>query len=269
MAPRNKKRIKNPRAAKIYVMSKLRYRLRYRNCATFQPNLHKQKCDRMKNTKFDGLLFDLDGTLIDSSQVIDRAWGAFASKYGFAVDDILPKIQGKPAHESIAILRPTASRNDIAQDTKWLEEIESSDIEGVIALPGAVDLLNSLNNQQIPWAIVTSGTLPVATARINAARLPFPAVLVTPEQVKRGKPDPEPYILGATKLGLDVKKCVVFEDAPAGIQSGHQAGAKTVGLLTQFSALALQEKYADICITTLMEVTISSDGKQKMLSIKQ
>lgn len=221
----------------------------------------------MNKIKFDGLLFDLDGTLVDSSEVIDRAWGAFAKKYQFSIDEILPTIQGKPAHESISLLRPTASRNDIAQDTKWLEEMEANDTEGVIALPGSVDLLNSLNNQHIPWAIVTSGTLPVATARINAAKLPFPTVLVTPEQVERGKPDPEPYILGATKLGLDVKKCVVFEDAPAGIESGNRAGAKTVGILTQFSALELQEKNADVCIKTLLEVTVSYDGNQKMLSI--
>jgi len=126
----------------------------------------------MINSKFDGLLFDLDGTLIDSSEVIHRAWSAFALKYRFSADEILPTVQGKPAHESISILRPAASKNDIAEDAKWLELMEASDTEGVIALPGAVGFLNSLDNQNIPWAIVTSGTLPVATARIRAANLP-------------------------------------------------------------------------------------------------
>lgn len=218
---------------------------------------------------FKGLLFDLDGTLIDSSEVIHRAWSAFALKYRIPTDVLLPAIQGKPARESISAFRPTASKHDITEDTRWLEMMESTDTEGVIALPGSIDFLNSLNDQRIPWAIVTSGTLPVASARIKAANLPLPNHLVTPEQVKRGKPDPEPYVLGASKLGLDTKHCIVFEDAPAGIESGSRAGAKTVGILTQFSALELQEKNADVCITTLNEISISSDGIQNTLSVRK
>lgn len=232
-----------------------------------QRPLINKKTSVMTDLYFDGLLFDLDGTLVDSSEVIGRAWGAFALKYQIAIDEILPAIQGKPTHESISTLRPTASKNDIEQDTKRLETMEANDTDGVVALPGAVELLNSLNRKHIPWAIVTSGTLPVATARIKVANLPFPKVLVTPEQVKQGKPDPEPYILGANNLGLDVKKCVVFEDAPAGIESGNRAGAKTVGVLTQFSRLELLEKNVDVCIANLQEVDISYNGSQAVLSI--
>lgn len=221
----------------------------------------------MINIEFEGLLFDLDGTLIDSSEAIHRAWSGFALKYQIPAEVLLPAVQGKPASESIAAFRPTASKQDIAEDTKWLEMMESADTEGVIALPGSIDLLNSLNDKRIPWAIVTSGTLPVASARIKAANLPFPNHLVTPEQVKRGKPDPEPYVLGASKLGLHASNCIVFEDAPAGIESGNRAGAKTVGILTQFSALELQKKNADACIPTLQEISISHDGDQKLLSI--
>jgi len=221
----------------------------------------------MKTINFDGLLFDLDGTLVDSSKAIDRAWSAFALKYQFKADDILPLVQGKPAHESISALRPTASKKDIEQDTKWLEKMEANDTEGVIALPGAVELLKTLNKHTVPWAIVTSGTLPVATARIRTANLPFPNILVTPEQVNRGKPNPEPYALAAAKLGLNIKNCVVFEDAPAGIESGRRAGAKTIGILTQFSALELSDKNVDLCIATLQEVSVSIDGTQPILSI--
>ncbi|EGU60137.1 putative phosphatase [Vibrio nigripulchritudo ATCC 27043] len=106
--------------------------------------------------------------------------------------------------------------------------MESNDTRGVVALPGAIEFLNILNNQSVPWAIVTSGTLPVATARIKAANLPFPKVLITPEQVSQGKPNPEPYILGAEKLNVNVHKCIVFEDAPAGVKLGVLAGAKAV-----------------------------------------
>lgn len=220
------------------------------------------------NIDFSGLLFDLDGTLIDSSEVIVRAWSAFALKYHLAIDEVLPAIQGKPAGESISTLRPDASEADISRDMQWLETMESKDTEGVIALPGTVDLLNRLKRQSIPWAIVTSGTLPVATARIKKARLPFPTVLVTPEQVDKGKPNPEPYILGASKLGLDANTCIVFEDAPAGIESGSRAGAKTIGMLTQFSDTELREKGADICIATMLEVSIAKDGNQQVLSIR-
>ncbi len=218
--------------------------------------------------KFDGLLFDLDGTLLDSSEVIARAWAAFAHKYHLDIRKILPSIQGKPAREAIETLRPGASYNEVSQDADWLEQMETNDTDGVIALPGAADILNTLNNAGIPWAIVTSGTLPVATARIKAAALPFPKVLITPEQVSRGKPDPEPYILGAQKLGMDVKKCIVFEDAPAGIQSGSAAGAATVGILTQFDESQLLASNATVCIQNLLAVSYSADNNQHLLVIQ-
>lgn len=209
----------------------------------------------------------MDGTLLDSSEAIGRCWGNFASRYQLEFDEFIPLIQGKPAHESIAMLRPTASQSDIENDSKWFEMLEASDTQGVVAYPGAIDLLNNLNRQHIPWAIVTSGTLPVATARIRAANLPFPKILVTPENVKRGKPDPEPYVFGARTLGLDINRCIVFEDAPAGIESGNRAGAKTVGILSQFSKSALLEKNADLIINTLLDVSISFDKSENILSV--
>lgn len=220
----------------------------------------------MNTIHFEGLLFDLDGTLIDSSEAIDRCWGAFASKYQISIDELLPAVQGKPAGESISAFRPNASDKELREDTVWLERMEADDTDGVIALPGSIALLNKLNDQSISWAIVTSGLLPVATARIHAARLPFPAHLVTPELIKRGKPDPEPYLLGAKKLGLEISNCVVFEDAPAGIESGHRAGAKTVGVLTQFSESDLKAKNADVCIATLEKMSITTDGSRKVIT---
>lgn len=223
----------------------------------------------MIKLEFDALLFDLDGTLVDSSEVIHRAWSTFALKYQIDVDEMLRAIQGKPAQESIASLRPTASRDEVVQDAKWLETMESEDTDGVIALPGSVELLNNLNAQSIPWAIVTSGTVPVATARIQAVNLPLPSVLVTPERVDRGKPDPEPYLLAASQLGVDASRCIVFEDAPAGIESGNRAGAKTVGVLTQFTSAELHEKEADFCVSTLQEVSISIEENRQILSIRE
>ncbi|ENM5727994.1 HAD-IA family hydrolase [Vibrio mimicus] len=208
---------------------------------------------------FRGLLFDLDGTLVDSSEVITRAWEAFGLKYNVDADIILPTVQGKPTYEAIKALRPEASHEDVTSDALWLEAMEAKDTEGVIALPGSLKLLNALNDMNIPWAIVTSGTLPVATARIKAANLPFPQVLVTPELISKGKPDPEPYLLGASKLGLEATDCIVFEDAPAGVISGVSAGSKVIGILSQFDKSILFENKATVCVSSLSEVSLLSD----------
>jgi len=218
---------------------------------------------------FAGLLFDLDGTLVDSSEAISRAWAVFAHKYEIDADEFLPSIQGKPASETVALLRPGASALDIKEDCKWLETMETKDTDGVVALPGAGELLNALKNRNIPWAIVTSGTLPVATARIKAADLPLPKVLVTPELVSQGKPAPDSYLLGASQLGLNIENCIVFEDAPAGVISGVQAGAKVVGMLTQFKASELLAQKADICISSLLHVSFSFDGDISIVSINE
>ncbi len=216
---------------------------------------------------FKGLLFDLDGTLVDSSEVITRAWEAFALKYKIDVDIILPTVQGKPTNEAIKALRPDASDDEIYHDTKWLEAMEAQDTAGVIALPGSAELLDTLNKSNIPWAIVTSGTLPVATARIKATNLPFPTVLVTPELLSQGKPAPEAYLLGAEKLGLEAKECIVFEDAPAGVMSGVAAGANVVGILTQFDKSVLLGEKATVCISSLLQVSISFCGDETVLSV--
>ena len=216
---------------------------------------------------FKGLLFDLDGTLVDSNDVITRAWEAFAQKYHFNIGDILSAVQGKPTHEAIKALRPDASDDDVLHDTDWLEGLGAQDTAGVIALPGTVEFLNALNNRNIPWAIVTSGTLPVATARIKAANLPFPKVLVTPALISQGKPEPEPYLLGAELLGLDAKDCIVFEDAPAGVTSGVAAGARVIGILTQFDEGVLLTEKADVCISSLLQVNVSFCGDELVLSV--
>lgn len=216
--------------------------------------------------EFQGLLFDLDGTLIDSSEVIDRAWAAFANKHSLDREKVMHVIHGKPAGESIKALCPDATANDIANDTRWLEQMESEDTEGVIALAGSIEFLNTLNDNHVPWAIVTSGTIPVATARITAAGLPKPSILITPELVSQGKPDPEPYLLGAKQLGLDATECVVFEDAVAGVRSGVAAGAKVIGILTLFDRDELLAANATECVANLASVHLSVSSREKSLS---
>ncbi|WP_340607772.1 sugar phosphatase [Xenorhabdus bharatensis] len=175
-----------------------------------------------------GFLFDLDGTLIDSLPAVERAWIKFADKLGIDHDEVLNYVHGTPALLSIRHFMPDATEEEIISTFKWIEKIETEDMEGITALPGAIALIDKLNALEIPWAIVTSGTIPLASARHKEAELPEPAHWVTAESVKNGKPNPEPYLLGAQKLGLLPEECVVFEDAVAGIHAGLDAGCQVV-----------------------------------------
>ncbi len=148
-----------------------------------------------------GFLFDLDGTLVDSLPVVERSWCKWGDRFAIDHDEILSFIHGKQAITSIRHFMPGRSEEDIQAEFRFLEQIEATDIEGIVALPGALTLLSTLNEAGIPWAIVTSGSVPVAHARHRAAGLPMPEVFITAEQVKHGKPAPDAYLLGAERLG--------------------------------------------------------------------
>ncbi|MDG3086355.1 HAD-IA family hydrolase [Vibrio hannami] len=204
--------------------------------------------------QFKGLLFDLDGTLVDSNAAVDRSWMRWCERNDIDFAVASKVYHGRPAGETIKELLDGCDADKVEQEIAWLQHQESTDVEGVVALPGALDFIEKLSELNIPWAIVTSGTLPVATARIKAAKIPQPSVLITPERVSRGKPDPEPYVLGASELGFDAKDCVVFEDAPSGLISGNAAGAKTVGVLSQFKEEQLPKADAYVSAMEVVDV---------------
>ncbi|MFO6297183.1 sugar phosphatase [Rahnella selenatireducens] len=177
-----------------------------------------------------GFLFDLDGTLVDSLPAVERSWINWALSWGANPQDVLAFIHGKQAITSLRHFMEGASEEKIQEEFDKLEKIEATDTEGVTALPGAHLILSELNRMNIPWAIVTSGSMPVASARHKAANLPEPEVFITAEQVKHGKPKPDAYLLGAERLGLAPEDCVVVEDAAAGVMSGLAAGCKVIAV---------------------------------------
>lgn len=201
-----------------------------------------------------GFLFDLDGTLVNSLPVVERAWCAWADRFGIAHQEVLDFIHGKQAITSLRHFMAGKPEAEIMAEFSRLEEIEARDTDGVAALPGAVALLNHLNTLQIPWAIVTSGSIPVAHARHRAGGLPMPEVFVTAEQVQRGKPEPDPYLLGAKLLGLAPQDCVVVEDAAAGVLSGLAAHCHVIAVNVPADSPRLAE--VDLVLNRLDELTV-------------
>ena len=174
-----------------------------------------------------GILFDLDGVLVDSTPAVARCWARWAVQFGFNADEVVHRAHGRP---SIVTLRELMPKGDYEQENRKMEQWEIEDTDGVVPLPGVLDLLHGLPPQQ--WAIVTSCTRPLAEVRIRVAGLPWPKQLVTSADVQRFKPDPDPYLKGAELLRLAAADCVVVEDAPAGIRSGRAAGSRVLALRT-------------------------------------
>jgi len=150
-----------------------------------------------------GFLFDLDGTLVDSLPVVERSWCRWADRHGIDHQEVLNFIYGKQAITSLRHFLQGRSEADIQAEFTWLEQVEATDTEGITALPGALELLRHLNEAGIPWAIVTSGSVPVAHARHKAAGLPVPEVFITAERVTRGKPEPDAVNVPANSPRLD------------------------------------------------------------------
>ncbi|WP_030987183.1 HAD-IA family hydrolase [Streptomyces sp. NRRL S-1813] len=202
----------------------------------------------------DALLFDNDGTLISSLESVSRCWTRWAKEYGVTEQEFARiQLHGRPAAEIVADLLPA---DRVPEAVARIEHLEVKDVAGgVVALPGTLALLESLPAER--WAVVTSATARLAEARLDAAGIRT-KTLIAADDISRGKPDPEPFLLAAERLGVDPARCVVFEDAPAGLAAGRAAGMLTVALTTTHRA---EELSADVVVSTLAEVSAqAADG---------
>ncbi len=206
------------------------------------------------------VLFDLDGTLIDSRDRIIRLWKWWAARRGLDFEPLLDVIHGRPAVESIRLVAPQLNSED---EVAELETEEIRDMHDVRLIPGALELLASLTGA--PWAIVTSGSTRAAEARIRHVGLPRPPVLITADQIKKGKPAPDAYLLGAAQLGSSPADCIVVEDAPVGVAAAAAAGMRVVAVASTNPPESLRG--ADAVINRLSDLHVEVDATGLVLQI--
>ena len=207
--------------------------------------------DLTNTIQFDceAVIFDLDGVLVDSTACIEKHWRLWAAKHGFDPAKILSVMHGRRTVESMRLVAPHL---EVEQEAAQLEAIEAVDTEGVVEIAGAKALMEALPIGR--WAIATSGGTVMATNRLIYIGLPIPPVLITADDVSRGKPDPEPYLLAAKGLGFAPSACVVIEDAPAGIQAARAAGMRVIAVATTHAPEELVE--ADVIVERLLDLQL-------------
>lgn len=229
-----------------------------------------QECDyrNMSETvsvRGKAILFDMDGTLVDSTQVVEAAWRPWAARRNLPLNKVLSFSHGRP---TIATLEHFLPGHDHTSDLNELEHFSETQTQDILAVPGAANVLHALQARNHPWAMVTSAWRSLAETRIAAAGLPLPTVTVPVDEIQNGKPDPEGFLRAAAQLGIAPQQCVVFEDTRPGIEAGLRAGMQVVGLLTTCSAQQLQHQplirdFRDVQIQTesgflKIELTIQS-----------
>lgn len=215
------------------------------------------------------LLLDMDGTLIDSGPAVERSWNRLLRELGTDLE-FGHAHHGMPARRVLAQVLPEATEDEIDAAHRRIEELEMADVDGIVVLPGTERLLAELDAAaeqlgRATWTIVTSCTRPLFEARWARTGLAVPAGMVTADQVSRGKPDPEPYLLGAERLGTEPSRTIVLEDSVGGLRSGIAAGARTVAVTSTTPAGELSP-LADALVTSLDDLEVRVEGEELVLA---
>jgi sugar-phosphatase len=218
---------------------------------------------RILDKSFSAFLFDMDGTIISSIAAAERVWGNWAKGHGLDVEAFLPTMHGVRGIDTIR--RLALPGVDVEAEAKEIERLEIEDMEGVVPIAGAVAFLKSLPADR--WAIVTSAPVALARLRLEAAGIPVPKVFITAEDVTKGKPAPDGYLLGASKLGVEAADCLVFEDVPAGILAGEGAGA-SVMVISATHSHPLDTGHASIASYEDVSIEVEADGRLALLRTK-
>jgi sugar-phosphatase len=206
----------------------------------------------------------MDGVLIDSTPAVARVWTRFALQHGFDPAEVVHRAHGRP---SIMTVREYLPHGDHLAENKEIERGEIVDLDGIVPLPGALELLSALPPGR--WTIVTSCSRRLAEVRLKTSGLPRPEVFVTSSDITNGKPAPDPYRKGAEVLGFAARDCVVVEDAPAGVRSGRAAGARVIGLCTTMPSREIRDAGADWVLPDCAAISLDSpeiqEGKLSLL----
>ena len=207
---------------------------------------------------FQGVLFDMDGTLVDSTKAVNRSWQQWADEMGFGA--LFSGVQhGRPAREMVADL---VSPDQVESSILRVNQLELADTDDITILPGAAELMAALPEGR--RAIVTSCDSALCRVRLHSAGFAAPATVVTIEDTVKGKPAPDPFLEAADRLGLDARQCVVVEDAPAGLAAGRAAGCATIGVVGTHSA---DELDADLVVPSLDHLRIELHDHGVVFSI--
>ena len=210
---------------------------------------------RMRSLSCSALIFDLDGVLVDSAAVVDRHWRRWARQVGLDPDVVLRAAHGRRTVEVVAELAPALVAGD---EAARLEAAAGSDAEGLVVYDGAAELLRGL--PPTVWAVATSAAGPTARSRLAAAGLPVPSVLISADDVRRGKPDPEPFVRAAEAMGYPPHQCVVVEDAEAGVEAALRGGMRVVAVTTTHSRDRLHRATAVASSVASIRVAVSDGG---------
>ena len=215
-----------------------------------------------KHIECRAVLFDLDGVLIDSTECILRHWRDWAEKKHVDIRKIERVAHGLRTVETMRLVAPHLN---VEQEARTFHDHELLDTEGIVAIDGSLELLNAL--PAWGWTVVTSASRDLVKVRMTKAGLQMPEKCVTADDVRNGKPSPEPYLLGAQKLGVNPQDCVVVEDAPSGIEAGKKAGMRVIAIASTHSRKTLDKTKADYIIGSLLDLQISGSEIDHTLSI--